>query len=135
MTDDEIGRDEEPEPAEAEERDEAKSRHPSGRLTGWERPTRIAVASLALIAIMFLFVFPTRSYLGQQRQVRAARHSVAVLEAQNKELARQARLLQTPVEIERLARVQFNMVFPGEHAFNVVTPAKVQPASAESATP
>ena len=119
----------------SEERDEAKGRHPSGRLTGWERPTRIAVASLALIAIMFLFVFPTRSYLGQQGQVRSARHAVEVLKAQNKELASQARLLQTPAEIERLARVQFNMVFPGEQAFNVVTPAKVQPASAATATP
>jgi cell division protein FtsB len=66
----------------------------------------------------------SRSYLGQQRQVRAARHAVQVLQLQNNRLRRQAHRLQTPVEIERLARVQFNMVFPGEHAFNVVTPAK-----------
>ena len=105
------------------------------RRPNWEHPTRIAVASLAVIAIMFLFVFPTRSYLGQQRQVRDARHSVEVLKAENAELAREARLLKTPVEIERLARVQFNMVFPGEQAFNVVTPAKTPPASASAATP
>ena len=134
MTED-IGRDEEDEREDADERDEAKGRHPSGRLTGWEGPTRIAVASLALIAILFLFVFPTRSYLGQQGQVRSARHALEVVQAQNKELAREAALLQTPVEIERLARVQFNMVFPGEHAFNVVTPAKTPPASATTATP
>jgi cell division protein FtsB len=108
---------------------------PAVRRPSWERPTRIAVSSLALIAIMFLFVFPTRSYLGQQRQVRAARHSVQVLQAQNKELARRARLLQTKTEIERMARMQFNMVFPGERAFNVVTPAKTKPADASAATP
>lgn len=90
------------------------------RRTRWEQPTRIAVASLALIAIMFLFVFPTRSYLAQERQVRAARHAVEDLKTQNAELAREERLLQTPSEIERMARVQFNMVFPGEHAYNVV---------------
>ena len=110
-------------------RDDAKERHPSARRASWERPTRIGVASLALIAIMFLFVFPTRSYLAQQQQVRGARHDVEVLEAKNKELDRQAQLLQTPAEIERMARVQFNMVFPGEQAFNVVTPEKPKSAS------
>ena len=101
----------------------------SSRRTGWEGRTRIAVASLALVAIMFLFVFPTRSYLGQQRQVRAARHDLQVIEKRNAQLRRQAHLLRTPTEIERLARVQFNMVFPGEHAFNVVTPAKPDPTT------
>ena len=106
---------------------------PSGRRAGWERPTRIAVASLTVIAIMFLFVFPTRSYLAQQRQVRAARHAVEVLKAENKELSREARELQTPSEIERLARVQFNMILPGEQAYNVVPPAK--PASTANPVP
>ena len=36
-------------------------------------PHHIAVAWLAVIAIMFLFVFPTRAYLAQQRQVRKPR--------------------------------------------------------------
>ena len=94
------------------------------RRMSWERPTRIAVSALAVIAIMFLFVFPMRSYLAQQRQVRAARHAVEVLTAENKELAREARQLQSPSEIERLARAQFNMVLPGEQVYNVVPPAK-----------
>ena len=102
----------------------------TGGRASWERPTRIAVASLALIAIMFLFVFPTRAYLAQQCQVRDARQALAVLKAQNKEMGRETRRLQTPSEIERLARAQFDMVFPGEHAYTVVPPAK-QP----SATP
>ncbi len=106
----------------------AKARHPASaaasRRPAWERPTRIGVASLAFIAMMFLFVFPTRSYLAQQRQVRAARHSVEVLRAQNAELAREAKQLQTPGEIERLARSQFNMVLPGEQAYNVVSPKR-----------
>jgi cell division protein FtsB len=86
----------------------------------WAPRTRIAVASLALVAMMFLFVFPTRSYLAQKRQIGKAAHAVEVLEAQNEVLARQARRLQTRSEIERLAREQFNMVMPGEQAYNVV---------------
>jgi len=102
------------------------------RRVRWEQPTRIAVASLSFIAIMFLFVFPTRSYLAQQRQVRAARRAVAVLSEQNKALSHEARLLDTKSEIERLARVQFDMVFPGEQAYNIVPlvrPASVTPTT------
>ncbi|MGO9872922.1 MAG: FtsB family cell division protein [Acidimicrobiia bacterium] len=106
----------------------AKGPHQSRRAS-WEQPTRIAVASLAVIAIMFLFVFPTRSYLAQQRQVRGVRRAVAELKAQNAELGNEARLLGTTSEIERLARFQFDMVFPGEQAYNVVPPAKPSPAT------
>lgn len=106
------------------EHEEVKEPRPASRRVSWEGPTRIAVASLALIAIMFLFVFPTRSYLAQQRQVRTARRSVEILKTQNKKLAHEARQLQTPSEIERLARAEFNMVLPGEQAYNVVPPAK-----------
>jgi len=113
-----------------DERADARERHPAGaaalaRRVAMDRPARIAVASLVFVAMMFLFVFPTSSYLAQQRQVRTARHSVAVLRAQNAQLAREAQRLQTPEEIERLARAQFNMVFPGEQAYNVVPPRGV----------
>jgi cell division protein FtsB len=112
----------ETEPELGGEIEDAKERHPSTptRRASWERPTRIAVASLALIAIMFLFVFPTRSYLAQQRQVGSARRAVATLKLQNEQLAQQAKRLQTPTEIERLAREQFNMVLPGEQAYTVL---------------
>jgi len=121
-----------------EERADARERHPAGasalaRRVAMDRPARISVASLVFVAMMFLFVFPTRSYLAQQRQVRSARHAVAVLHAQNEQLAREAKRLQTPAEIERLARSQFNMVFPGEQAYNVVPPRGV--ASTTTTTP
>ena len=121
-----------------DERADARVRHPAGaaaiaRRVAMDRPARITVASLVFVAIMFLFVFPTRSYLAQQRQVNAARHAVQVLHAQNAQLAREAKRLQTPAEIERLARSQFNMVFPGEQAYNVVPPQGV--ATTTTTTP
>jgi cell division protein FtsB len=89
-------------------------------LRSWGGPARAAVAALALVAILFLFVFPTRSYLAQSRAVSSERHKVAVLREQNQRLAAEANRLQTPSEIERLAREMFNMVFPGEQAFAVM---------------
>jgi len=100
----------------------AESKAQAARRIAWAPRTRVAVASLALVAMMFLFVFPTRSYIAQKRQVGRAAHAVKVLEAQNEVLARQARRLETRSEIERLAREQFNMVRPGEQAYNVVEP-------------
>src|SRR5512142_451607 len=82
-----------------DERAAARDRHPAAviaRRVAMDRPARITVASLAFVAMMFLFVFPTRSYLAQQRQVNAARHSVQVLRTQNAQLAREAKRLQTP---------------------------------------
>ncbi len=79
-----------------------------------------ALIALGLIAIMFVFVFPTRSYLAQRRQVAAAEHDVAVLRDQNDMLQAEADQLQTPDEIERMARQQFHMVRRGERAYLVM---------------
>jgi len=106
---------------------------PPVRRMVWGPRTRVAVASLALVAMMFLFVFPTRSYLAQKRQIGKAAHAVKVLEAQNEVLARQANRLKTKSEIERLAREQFNMVLPGEQAYNVVE-TQVRPADTTTTT-
>ena len=99
---------------------DVESRAQAARRIAWAPRTRIAVVSLALVAMMFLFVFPTRSYLAQKREVGRAARAVEVLEAQNAVLARQATRLKTRGEIERLAREQFNMVMPGEQAYDVV---------------
>jgi cell division protein FtsB len=109
---------------------DAGSRAQAARRIAWAPRTRVAVASLALVAMMFLFVFPTRSYLAQKRQVGRAAHAVEVLQAQNAVLERQAKRLTTRSEIERLAREQFNMVLPGEQAYNVV----VTPSSSGDTT-
>jgi cell division protein FtsL len=87
---------------------------------GWGRPARLALGVLALVATLFLFVFPTRSYLAQREAVDDARERVEVLREQNDRLEAELRRLQTPSEIERLAREQYNMVLPGERAFTVV---------------
>lgn len=85
---------------------------------------RVVIAVLALVAVLFLFVFPTRSFLAQRRAVAETLRDVEVIEEQNTRLEEELRLLQTPEEIERRAREQFHMVRPGERPFVVVpTPA------------
>jgi cell division protein FtsB len=92
-----------------------------GRLTA---PARIALLTVFSIAFLFVFVFPTSSYLAQARQVNRARHDLAVLRAQNRTLASEAIKLQSDSEIERIARERYNMALPGERLFSIVpTPA------------
>jgi cell division protein FtsB len=81
---------------------------------------RLALVALALVAILFVFVFPTRSYLAQRQKVSSAQHDVDLLKQQNDKLEAQARQIQMPATIERMAREQFHRVFPGEQVYDVV---------------
>ena len=87
-------------------------------MTRWGR-ARIALIALGLAAILFLFVFPTRSYLAQRRQVSKAQRDVASLRQQNAQLAALDQKLRSPQEVERMARQQFSLVFPGEHLYYI----------------
>ena len=83
-------------------------------------PARIVLLTVFSIAFLFVFVFPTSSYLAQARQVNKARHDLAVLRAQNHTLANEASKLQSNSEIERIARERYNMALPGERLFSIV---------------
>jgi cell division protein FtsB len=80
----------------------------------------MAIMSLIVVAILFLFVFPTRSFLAQRAQISGARHDLTVLRAQNGRLAKEAARLGTDAEVERIAREDYKMVLPGEKAFAVI---------------
>jgi cell division protein FtsL len=86
-------------------------------------PARIALLTVFSVAFLFVFVFPTSSYLAQARQVNKARHDLSVLQAQNHTLATEAAKLKTNSEIERIARERYNMALPGERLFSIVPTA------------
>ncbi len=94
---------------------------------------RLALAALAFVAILFVFVFPTRAYLKQRSQVASAQHDVNVLREQNDKLAAQAQLLQGTAAIEQMAREQFHYVLPGEQVYDVV-PGAPTPSGTTSTT-
>lgn len=88
----------------------------------WSRAAvlRLAIASLVLIAALFLFVFPTSAVLHQRSQLSDAEKRLSVLREQTQRLADQSKRVQSNSEIERLARDRYNMVQPGEQAWAVV---------------
>ena len=81
---------------------------------------RLALGALALVAIMFVFVFPTRSYLAQRRQVQNEQHKVDVLREQNDKLQAEAIRLQSRAVQEQMAREDFHRVYPGEQVYDIV---------------
>jgi cell division protein FtsB len=99
----------------------------------WGSRGRVALLALGLAAVLFVFVFPTRTYLAQRREVSAAQNDVDLLREQNKQLQAEAQQLQQPSEIERRARELYNMVRPGEQVFRVL-PAPA-PASTTTTVP
>jgi cell division protein FtsL len=109
-----------------------RSAHPG--LKRWlARAWRLAwvAGAAAVVVVVFVFVFPTRTYLDQRNQINQATTRLSVLDQQNAELAAEAQKLQSPAEIERLAREQYHMVQPGEKAYVILPP----PAPPTSATP
>ena len=84
------------------------------------------VALVALIAVAFVALFPSRTYLAQRRDLQGAERRLAVLGAESARLAERAAALRTDAEIERLAREQYGLVRPGEEAYAVL-PAPVPP--------
>lgn len=81
---------------------------------------RLIAASLALVAILFAFVFPTRTWVAQRSETNAATERLSVLERETEKLEREAERLRSRDEIERVAREQFGLVMPGEQAWAVV---------------
>ena len=86
----------------------------AGRLAG------VLGGGVTVLALLAFAVFPTSTYLDQRRDTTEAEQRLSVLRDQNEAYADQIERLQTPEEIERLAREQYNLVLPGEEAYAVL---------------
>ncbi len=80
------------------------------------------LASLAVIAFLFVFVFPTRTYLHQRRATDGSKAQLDLLHQQTAHLEQEAARLQSDAEVERIARDRYNFVMPGEQAWAVIPP-------------
>jgi cell division protein FtsB len=90
------------------------------RVRQWGGPARLAIILLVFVAVLFVFVYPTRSYLAQRGAVNNTKHDVQVMREQNDKLEKEAQRLKTPAEVERIAREQYHYVYPGEQAYSVI---------------
>lgn len=94
----------------------------------------MALAIILLVALAFTVsgVFPLRQILLTQEQVDRSRAQYDALVAENELLEEEIAALQTPTELERIAREEYGLVAPGEVGYVVVPsdrgPALTQPS-------
>ena len=94
----------------------------------------VVSVSVVAVGVLFVTVFPTRTWLNQHRDLVATEERVDVLSAKNHELAARVAGLNTDAEIERLAREQYHLVRPGEEAFAILPALPSASAGAGRAT-
>ena len=80
------------------------------------------VVTAALVAFLFVGVFPTRSLLAQRAAIAEAEARLETLRSANVALDERAEALRTDAEVERLAREQYGLVRPGEEAYAILPP-------------
>ena len=104
-------------------------------MTGMRRRLWVVLVTLAFVGVLFLAVFPSRTFLAQRASLSRAEHQLAVLSEQNSILEERARLLRDDEEIERLAREEYHLVRPGEEAYVVLPSPEPKPAPPADAPP
>ncbi|WP_419923789.1 FtsB family cell division protein [Candidatus Poriferisocius sp.] len=81
------------------------------------------VLVLIVLVVLFYAVLPTRTYLDQRSETADARAELAALLEENDAFRFRLTALSQPEEVERLARSEYNLVYPGEEAYAILPPA------------
>jgi cell division protein FtsB len=89
------------------------------RVTRRQAGTAVVVV-VALFVAAYLVAVPARNYLTQQSDTAAAEAELEAIEEEIDQLEGQVGALSDPTELERLAREEFHLVYPGEEAFAVL---------------
>jgi len=97
--------------------------------------TWLLVGGLALVGVLFVAVFPARTYLDQRRQRQEVAAQIEATDAKNTALEQRTRTLNTDAEVERLAREQYNLVRPGEEAYAILPTRQAPPPSQPAPKP
>lgn len=94
------------------------------------------MAGVVVAVGLFLFGYPTRTYLEQRAQLTQEQAKLDQLTAQNQTLSGQAARLQNTAEIERIARQDYGLVQPGQEAYAILpSPASTANNSSASGGP
>jgi cell division protein FtsB len=86
---------------------------------GGRRGSFIAVMLLVGLAIVLAGVFPFRQLIAQERLVDNTRDKLDALVVENELIQEQIDAVQSPAELERIAREQYGMARPGETTYVV----------------
>ena len=91
---------------------------------------RLSVIPLAVVLVLlgalFYAVFPTRTFLDQSSAIDQAQAELDALHDEHFALRSRLEVLSNPEEIERLARSEYNLVYPGEEAYALL-PSSPEP--------
>ncbi len=80
------------------------------------------VAALAVVVLAGLAVLPAKTWFSQKRKMAEAQSELTRIEAETVELEEELDRLGTDAEIERRARKDFDLVYPGEESYRIVVP-------------
>ena len=80
------------------------------------------VVGLAMAVLAGLAVLPARTWLSQRENMSDVQADLDQIEAEVVVLEAELELLQTDSEVERLARANFDLVYPGEESYRIVPP-------------
>lgn len=78
------------------------------------------LVALVLVVVLFVGVFPTRTFFSQREAMAQSRQHLSELEATTAELQASVDALESPAEVERLAREDFGMVRRGEEPYRIL---------------
>ncbi|MDH4075408.1 MAG: septum formation initiator family protein [Acidimicrobiia bacterium] len=92
------------------------------------------VLALAVVVLAGLAVLPARTWWTQRQSLNQSRAELAQVEQDVADLKARQELLQTDAEVERIARQDYDLVYPGEESYRLV-PAEAVPASGAGADP
>ena len=103
----------------------------SSVLRGFVLPLMLA---LVLFAGLVYFIFPTTTWLDQRAEATEVQANLEELLEEQSVLREEIARMRTDDEVERIARRDFNFVFPGEEAYAVL-PAPPAPVELPSSWP
>jgi len=86
------------------------------------RTRTMLIGSAVLAALVLVAWFPGGPLLQQHQALAATDSALATLRHEDAALATEQKNLNTPSEIERIAREQYDLVLPGQAAFQVLPP-------------
>jgi cell division protein FtsB len=89
--------------------------------------TGLLVGTLATVGVLFIAVFPARTYLDQHHRRQEVLAEIKAADGRNRALERRIDTLRTDAEVERLAREQYNLVRPGEEAYAILPTRQAPP--------
>ena len=85
----------------------------------------VSISAVALAATWTWGVNPVRNWLAQRDEIAQLEAELTQVQESNAALEADIELLQTDAEIERIARRDLGLVYPGEEAYAINLPAAV----------